>query len=178
MSRAISNAWRRQLAGGIGLTLLLSGCATFRMPAPENFARIEKPGDRFRALTPQEDKLLVRHFVVDEVQTLNFWTDALRNNFVDERGYTLKEEGEFKTNAGLGGQRFLFEISMSDVPYQYVAVVFVTEGRRIFRKCQHIYVAEFLCEKKNFDANLPAVEKALKQFEPLLGKPLPPPAKR
>ncbi|MCX8037852.1 MAG: hypothetical protein N3D11_12545 [Candidatus Sumerlaeia bacterium] len=150
------------------LLTLVDGCV-FRMTTPENFVRVKQSiwtPSAFHALTPQEDKLLVRHFTSGEKQTLKFWADTLRNNLVEERGYTLREEGEFKTDAGLAGHRFLFEITMSDVPYCYELVVFVTQTWRR----QHIYAAEFLCQKKNFDANRPAVEKALKQFRPLRGR--------
>ena len=175
MSSATSDSrrvpWRRPVSmiaaivGCMSGLILLAGCATFRLPTPENFARVELSNERFRALTPQEDKLLVRHFVVSERQTLKFWADSVRNNFVQERGYTLVNEGEFKTNAGLAGHRFLFEISINDVPYNYLLVLFAAEGSyRLFWKRQHIYVAEFLCEKKNYEKNTAAVEKALKEF--------------
>jgi len=145
--------------------MALMGCATFRVPTPENFAKVKSSTERLGALTPQEDKLLVRHFVVPDRQPLKFWSDTVRNNFVEERGYTPVSEGEFKTDAGLAGHRFLAEISINSVPYDYLMVLFATEGSRgFFWKRQHVYVAEFLCEKKNYEKNAPAVEKALKKF--------------
>jgi len=148
-----------------GLALLCGGCATFRIPTPENFAKRASTRTSFSALTAEEEKLLVRHFTVLEKQNVKFWTEAVRNNLIQERGYTLAEEGEFKTDAGAVGHRFLFEVSMSDVPYRYLLVVFETRGWLR----QHIYAAEFLCEKKNYDKHAPAVEKALKQFAPQRG---------
>jgi len=143
-----------------GLLWLARG-GTFRMMTPENFAKVKFSRSAFGALTPQEDKLVVRHFSLREKQNLPFWVDGLRNHFVEDRGYTLKEEDEFKTDAGLSGHRFLFEIAMNDVPYCYELVLFTTAGW--FR--QHIYTAELLCGKKNFDKHGPAVENALKRFQ-------------
>jgi hypothetical protein len=154
-----------------GLILFAGGCATFQIPTPENFAKRASTRTSFSALTAEEEKLLVRHFTVLEKQDIKFWTEAARNNLVQERGYTLIENGEFKTDGGVVGHRFLFELSMGDVPYRYLLVVFSTQSRIFwFWKRQHIYTAEFLCEKKNYDKHSPAVEKALKQFAPRRGK--------
>jgi len=149
-----------------GLLLLTGGCATFHMPTPENFIKGKSSRANFRALTSEEDRLFVQHFAVLEKQNIKFWASAVRNNLVEQRGYTLVEEGEFKTDRGLVGHRFLFEISMGEVPYRYLLVVFAS--RSWLR--QHIYTAEFLCEKKNFEKSAPAVEKALKQFQPRRGR--------
>jgi hypothetical protein len=150
----------------IGLFCLTGGNA-FRMTTPDSFAKVTSSESLYGALTPQEDKLVVRHFSVREKQNLAFWVDSLRNHLVEDLGYTLKEEGELKTDAGLSGHRFLFEISIGDVPYCYQLVVFATQGW--FH--QHIYAAELLCAKKNFDKHVPAVETALKQFRPRRGHP-------
>jgi len=159
----------------VATLLLTSGCATFRMPTPENFVQVNWSGWVFRALTPEEGKLIVRHFTVPEKQNLKFWTESLRNNFVAERGYPLKEEGDFKTDAGLVGHRLLFEISMADVPFCYELVLFATEVpwysplRFLGGQREHIFTAEFLCEKKTFEKNASPVGKALKQFRPRRG---------
>jgi len=166
MSRVSSNPSLWLALWASGLLLLTSGCATFRVPTPENFAKRASTRTSFSALTAEEEKLLVRHFTVFEKQKIKFWTDAVRNSLVQERGYTLVEEGEFKTDGGMSGHRFLFEVSVSDVPYRYLLVVLTT--RSWMR--QHIYTAEFLCEKKNFEKHAPAVEKALKQFHPRRGR--------
>jgi hypothetical protein len=172
MSHAISDSPRSNRCSFFlapclgGLILLAAGCATFRIPTPENFAKRASTRTSFSALTAEEEKLLVRHFTVLEKQSIGFWTEAVRNNLVQERGYTLVEEGEFKTDGGVAGHRFLFEVSMGDVPYRYLLVVFAT--RSWLR--QHIYTAECLCQKKNYEKHAPAVEKALKQFVPRGGK--------
>lgn len=151
----------------IGVLCLRRGRA-FQIATPDSFAKVKSAKSLYGALTPQEDKLVVRHFSVREKQTLVFWTDSLRNHLVEDLGYTLKEEGEFTTDASLAGHRFLFEISIGDVPYCYELVVFVKQGW--FQ--QHIYAAELLCAKKNFEKRAPAVETALKQFRPRHGWPL------
>lgn len=174
-------AGARTLAGCFAAVLVLaSGCKTFNMPTPENFAR-QYPSRPFRALTSDEDKLYVRHFRVRETQSLSFWADAVRKNLVEERGYTLMEEGEFETDAAVPGQRFLFEVSAEDVPFRYQLTLFMTYSPRWLRWFRrlglgehHAYVAEFLCEKKNYEKSAPAVDKALKQFEPKRGRIKPP----
>lgn len=147
----------------------------FKMPKPEKFVRVgsEKDWD-FRALTPEEDKLLVRRYKVTELGSLDFWVNAVRSQFVDERGYTLIDEGELKTDAGLVGHRFTFELSLNEVPYVHEIVLFVTQTDWwfLFRDKQHIYAAAFMCEKKNYDEHKAAVEKALKGFVSRRGSPL------
>jgi hypothetical protein len=138
---------------------------TFRMTTPESFAKVEYTQSVYRALTPQEDKLVVRHFSVGEKQSLSFWAESLRNHFTENLGYTMKEEGEFRTDRGVTGHRFVAEAAIGDVPYVYELVVFATRGW--FH--QHIYTAELLCSKKTFEKHGPAVEQALKQFRPRLG---------
>jgi len=145
----------------IGVLCLRRGRA-FQIATPDSFAKVKSTKSLYGALTPQEDKLVVRHFSVREKQNLAFWTDSLRNHLVEDLGYTLKEEGEFATDAGLPGHRFLFEISIGDVPYCYELVVFVKQGW--FQ--QHIYAAELLCAKKNFEKRAPAVETSLRRFRP------------
>ena len=151
--------------GIAGLSVLNSGCA-FRVPVPENFVERDSSWQSLSALTAEEDKFLVRHFVLGERQTLKFWTEAVRYNLVQERGHTLIEEKDFKTQNGVPGHRFLFELSMNDVPYRYLLVVFSTQGW--WR--QHIYTVEFLSEKKDFEKHAPAVEKAIEEFRPLRGR--------
>jgi len=147
--------------------LLGSACATFHMPTPDNFAEVQSSRWSLWALTSEEDKLVVTYFRSDVKQDLRFWANAVRNNLVGERGYTLVEEGAFKTDAGIPGHRFLFELSMGEVPYRYLLVLFATQGWW----AQHIYTAQFLCEKINYAKSAPAVEDALEKFQPRRGKP-------
>ena len=171
---------RRPWVAGMLLAGLLvvvgSGCAHFDMPVPEQFVQVSRTDNHLAALTSQEDRLLVRHRGVPHEGSLAFWTDAVRSNFVTERGYTLIEESDLKTAGGVPGHRFLFEISMNEVPYRNVLVLFVTNGwapewlaKRLDLARQHIYTVEFLSEKENYDTHAPALEKSLQAFEPLSG---------
>jgi hypothetical protein len=156
--------------------VLAGGCARFKMPVPAGFVQVENERAQMAALTSEEDRLLVGHRSVAHAGDLAFWTTAVRENLVGERGYTLIEEGPFPTSAGLPGHRYLFELSINEVPFRHLLVVFVTDApwptwasRAIGVPRQHIYTAEFLAEKKNFDKHLLAVEASLKQFKPRRG---------
>lgn len=151
-----------------GATSFWNRRKTFQIPTPDSFAKVEHAPSCFRALTPEEDKLVVRHFAVGEKQSLSFWAESVHNHFSENLGYTMKDQGEFKTDAGVTGRRFLAEISINEVPYCYELVVFATRGWRN----QHIYTAELVCAKKNFEKYGPVVETALKQFRPRVGRSL------
>jgi hypothetical protein len=123
VSRRFARAARAAL---IGVFPLAAGCLTFE--APDRFLVVERGTDVLKAITPDEAKLWVREFSDPDGGSLDFWSDALKSDFVSNRGYTLLEEHAVKDHGGEKGLELLFELTAAGAAQRYLAVLFVYEG--------------------------------------------------
>lgn len=149
-------ARRRLLASGglILATSLLSGCLTMEIPA--RFLSDEDSAEGLKAVSPDEAKLWVREFNDPDQGGLDFWAEALKNDLVGHRGYTLIEENDVTDREGRKGVEFVFEMSIQGIPHRYAVTLFVLEGWW----WNTIRVSEFAAEKKIFDGYLAGVRES------------------
>jgi hypothetical protein len=141
---------------------LLSGCLS--MQTPEKFLMVVKGGlfaDEIKAISPDEAKLWVREFSDMDQGDFEFWADALKNDFVENRGYTPLGENEVQDDADREGAELLFETTVQGVPHRYSITLFVLEGWL----WNTIRVAEYAAPKEIFDKYLETVRESVRTVE-------------
>lgn len=132
-----------------------AGCIT--MQVPERFLVVEQGPSVLRALTPEESKIWVRDFEDDTKASLAFWKDAVKADLIQNRGYTLVEEGVVKDGDGHDGVAMMLEATLGGRPVRELLGVFVIPG--IFSNT--VRVAEFVADKEAFDREVAGVRTSL-----------------
>ena len=132
-----------------------AGCIT--MQVPERFLVVEQGSSVLRALTPEESKIWVRDFHDDTKASLAFWKDAVKADLIQNRGYTLVEEGAVKDGDGHDGIAMMLEATLGGRPVRELLGVFVIPG--FFSNT--VRVAEFVADKEAFDREVAGVRTSL-----------------
>ncbi len=140
--------------GGIaGLATTMIGCAA---PSPDGFAVIERSGPEVKAVAPDESLFWSREFANAEGGDLEFWVEAVRHEFVADRGYVLIAERRV-ARGGSPAHEMTFEATVQGKPRRYLFVLDVPSSW--FGSV--IRVAEYAAEKSRFDDHVDAVRRAL-----------------
>lgn len=156
-----SEANVRKLIGTLALfCALLSSCVT--MQVPERFLVTTRGVDELKAITPEETKLWVRDFDDPDGGDLAFWTQTLRRDLVENRGYTLLSEARIEDAEGNVGVELLLEATVQGRAMRELLVLFVHPG--FFGN--RIRVVELVGEKEPFEAAVDEVRAAVKTLEP------------
>jgi hypothetical protein len=135
------------------LVAFTTSCA-IGVDLPDGYLRIDSPWGQVKALTPDDSRLWIREFDAEEEATLAFWTEALRNDLVDRRGYVPTSEPEPVTDGdGVEGTIQSFTIRYQGVEYGYLIAVFV-DG-------DDVRTAEFAAPATDFAARAPAIRESL-----------------
>ena len=87
---------------------------------------------------------------------LDFWTDALFNDYVDNRGYVLIEKNPIQAG-DVKGEEMFFETNSHGALQKYLVSLFVVDG--VFGST--ICVAEFVARSGPFETHLDAVRRAV-----------------
>lgn len=138
----------------------LLGCVTAAPPLelPDRFLVLDTDVEEgFKAITPEEAKVWVRVF--DEPGgDVGFWSEALRRDLIDQRGYVLLGERDLATRSGHPGHELRCETSATGRPLSYlIAVVVQPRGKEV-----RLVVVEYVGAKgEAFDRYLPDVQKAI-----------------
>lgn len=131
--------------------VLVSSCVSLQ--TPEGYAEMEYAGGHdYKAVSTDAAVVTVRvHRNQDKKQgTLDYWTEASRNQLTLSRGYTFKEEGQFVSTRG-PGRWLLFEQRYKGTLYLYLLGL-VVDGRKIF-------ALEATGEKEIFQKDMPKLVK-------------------
>jgi hypothetical protein len=139
-------------------TALSSACVT--MQVPKDFL-VVADGDQLKAITPDEVKLWVRDFEDPDRGELAFWQEALKNDFVENRGYVLIEEAPIKDGVGTAGASFVFETTLQGRPTRELVAVFVYDDLFAGR----VRVVELVAERARFDEVVGEVRAAIATLE-------------
>ncbi len=138
----------------------LSSCVTMEPPA--GFLTIERGPGELKATTPEDSRLWVREFDDDAKGELSFWTDAVKNDFTKNRGYTLIGEQATKDASANEGRELVFEASVGGKPFRELLAVFVLPG--VFANT--IRVVEFVAPKDRFEQEVPGVRASIAAARP------------
>jgi hypothetical protein len=143
----------------VGVAVAASSCVT--METPKTFLVIDRGTAELKATTPDDDRLWVRTFDDDVKGDLSFWRDALKNDLVKNRGYTLLSEGTATDASGAQGAELVLEATVDGRAYQELVALFVYEGAL----GNTIRVVEFVAEKDRFAAQLDDVRASVRTMK-------------
>lgn len=140
------------------LLACLAACTTPPLTLPKDFVALGDRGDGYRAITADDARLRVR--TLDEATEggIEFWSDALVNDCVQQRGYQLVERGEIADREGKAGRWLEFTANVDGERVGLLVAVWVRE-RWMGKPC--LQVAEFAARSEVFAARLPAVKASL-----------------
>ncbi|MCA8975003.1 MAG: hypothetical protein KDC98_09790 [Planctomycetes bacterium] len=136
------------------LSLLAAGCAA-PIEMGKDFVTLvghEEAAD-YRAVTGDDARLWMRRFEDPNVADLEFWTQALEYDFVQQRGYDLVAKGDVKNAADELGSWFQCAANVGGDRTGYLVAVWV-RGREIT-------VVEFAARAEVFAARLDDVRRSL-----------------
>lgn len=145
------------------LGLLALGACAFSMNVPEGFLVRGESRHALRATTPEGMYILVRDFDDPDEGTLAFWTEALRHDLVENRGYRFVAEHAVQDGAGREGKALQFTTVYEGEPVGYLAALIVVPGS-LFGSRQ-LRVVELTGPQDAFAAKLPAVLASIATLE-------------
>ena len=137
----------------------LTSCLSIQAPS---FLVLQKSTDSLKAMTPDDARVWVREFGDSSRGDLSFWSQALRNDLVSNRGYTLIEERKVKDADGHDGAEMLFEVTAGGRAQRYIVALYVFEG--LFSNT--IRVAEYVAPKELQEKYEAEVKKAFTAISP------------
>jgi hypothetical protein len=109
----------------------LAGCG--RMDLPAQFVEVQRahrgPYD-MRAVSPDGVVLAVRTEDNTDEGDAAFWSKAIRNKLVEDKGYRLVDEKTVTTRGRTPGVMLTFEAERSGVPHRYYTAVY-TKGWKV-----------------------------------------------
>ena len=141
------------------LCQLLAACASLKMDLPAEFLTL-KDGPEHRAVTAQDARVWSREFAEDNHATLDFWAATLRNDLVEQRGYTIVAEGEATDGEGHAGRWFECRATVEGERRGYLVAVFSFD-RGLFKKRHRVRTVQFTAREEDFVRLLPDVKAAL-----------------
>jgi hypothetical protein len=131
------------------------------MEVPKAFIVTAQGTDELKAVSADDAQIWVRTFDEPHEGSLAFWTDALRNDFVDNRGYTLIEEGTTQDGDGHEGSELTFEVTVGGRAQRYAVSLFWIPGSFLFWTSNTIGIVEFVAPRDVFEGYREEVRKAV-----------------
>ena len=139
----------------------LTSCA-IHVDLPNKFLITNESSSELKATTADNAIFWVQKYELPENgKNLDFWVDALKNQFVENLGYVLLEEEPIETTDGEKGTQMMFETTIQGQTYRYLLSAFVQDGTWPWNN-PIIRVARFTAEKDKFDKHVDAVKKAMR----------------
>jgi len=142
------------VAAALVAATLLAGCREPQLTLPQNYLRLESPGDLYadRSLSADAVYLAVRRRQPAQGGSLEFWARAVRNELVGQ-GYVLGAETTIASADDVPGVRLDFSHTAGGRAMGYSAAVYVHADR--------VTVAEAGGPKAAFDADRERLQAAL-----------------
>lgn len=137
-----------------------TGCAIqVKLTLPDEFLEMDSSPTHFKATSADDAILWVERVSVQKSgEKLKFWVDALKNDFVENRGYTLLSAEDSRTDGGNEGTQLLFEATAAGATYRYLVTMFMAEG-------PSVYVSRFTAEKDTFAKHLEAIKTSVRSLQ-------------
>lgn len=154
---------RSTFSSAIGLlALAFAACAT-PIAVPADFAQQRGADAALVAATADEAVLRVRD--VDDPTTgsnAKFWIDALRTEFVDQRGYVEVARGTVPDAGGVEGEWIEFTTNVRGERVDYLAAVWARRGGLFGLGGPNLQVVEFAARSGAYAARIEGVKAALR----------------
>lgn len=136
------------LAALTTLALVATGCLS--ISAPRDFLQLQSK-DGLKLTSADDARLWVREHKLDADGTLEFWTEALRNDLVDRRGYLFVSEAE-----SADGVELIFDATVDGLDYRYAITASLVDGWWGSK----VRTVEYLAPRDDFDRYLASVREA------------------
>ena len=140
------------------LVCALGACAT-PIDLPDSFVELQDNGQGFRAVTSDDARVWVRELYDSTEASVDFWTETLRRDFVDGRGYELRGEGEVLDRDGDSGRWLELTGNVGGERVDYLVALWVDRGW--LGGGNRLKVVEFAARHEVFTARVDAVRAAL-----------------
>jgi len=141
------------------LVLSAAGCAAVSIDTPDGFLVVNETRTDIRATSSDGALLWVRTFDDPHGGDQAFWADALYNDLVDNRGYTMVEKNRAEAGSGarsVDGVEMLFETFTHGALHKYLIWLFV--------RANTICVVEFVGRPEPFSENVDAVRECVQSL--------------
>jgi hypothetical protein len=140
-------------------TLLPGGLAIGPL---EGFLMVKSNRAELKAIAPDASKLWVREFTVPQRSNLKFWSDALRTDLVDHRGYQLLGETRVRDGKGNEGVEMVCDVVVQGQPHRYMLSLYAPDAP-FWHRGSAVRTIEFVAPVATFDRCAAAVRKACGQ---------------
>ena len=142
------------------LALGLAACAT-PLRVPDGFVQMNQRGE---LLARTGDNGVLRVYEVSDPTKASdaaFWLEALRSDFVGQRGYVETGSGEIVDLDGVPGRWLTCSATVGGVPVGYLIAVWTRTSGPFGIFGRNLQVVEFAAQEPVYTARIEAVKKAL-----------------
>ncbi len=143
-----------------GLTLGLASCVT-PLQVPEGFVQMKQRGE---LLARTGDNGVLRVYEVSDPTKASdaaFWLEALRSDFVGQRGYRETGSGEIADVDGVTGRWLTCSATVGGVPVGHLIAVWTRTSGPFGIGPRQLQVVEFAAQEPVYSARIEAVKKSL-----------------
>lgn len=142
--------------------LLATACSTpIRLPG--SFVQLRDAGEGFRAVTSDDARVWVRRMFEPTEGDVDFWSETLKKDFVDQRGYELVDEGTTKKSDGAEGRWIEVTANVRGERVDYLIAVWI-DGSSLSGG-NWLRVVEFAADHEVYQQRVEAVKAALSTVE-------------
>lgn len=146
-----------ETSGRCPLRKLVEGRAP--MSAPDGFLVVASSRRELQAVSPDDARVWLREFPVDNDTTTNFWARAIQTHLVDHLGYRLIDQTEIAGPAQQTGHQMLFESDSIQGPMRYLLTV-LPQPKPAWSGKRRIQVVEFAATAELYGEYVDAVGEA------------------
>lgn len=159
-----------ETSGRCPLRKLVEGQAP--MSAPDGFLVVASSRRELQAVSPDDARVWLREFPVDNDTTNDFWARAIQTHLVDHLGYRLIDQTEITGPARQTGHQMLFASDSAQGPMRYLLTV-LPQPKRAWSSKQRIQVVEFAATAELYAEYVDAVGEASPVSVAVQERPLP-----
>ena len=142
------------------LLCLAAAACKAPMTPPKEFVELKDYGYGWRAITSDDARLRITDHDDPTQGGIEFWSETLRLDLVQQRGYEQIASGEVKKEAGGTGQWFQFAANVRGQRIGYLVAVWVVDPSWPLSS-NFLRVAEFAARDEVFKARLEGVLASL-----------------
>lgn len=155
MARHSSTPWLLLAVAAAG-----GACAT-PITLPDDFVVLGGSGEGHRAVTADDARLRVRSLGEPTEGSIEFWSETLRNDLVQQRGYELVGSGEVNDSGGQSGRWLEFATNVRGERVGLLIAVWERRSWLPWLFAPQLQVVEFAAPEPVFGSRVAAVRAAL-----------------
>ena len=112
------------------------------MEAPSGFLVVRENRHELQAVSPDDARVWLREFPVDNKTGPEFWSKAIQTHLVDHLGYRLIDQSEVESISRQPGHQMLFEADSEQGPVRYLLTI-LRRPKPVWSRQGTIQVVEF-----------------------------------